>query len=423
MKNIQKYQSPKYQEDSYKKLESGIYETTDKDGHIIYVVSFSFTQEPSLGEGENAKHISQYPLEDILDTYNCYISDFYEDKNLETSSTCYLEFASSHENNILNLLDLLGKHVYNQQVDNIVKLKIEDKIVEEPVQKVENNKQKKMSRNSGYMMILFLVICMILIVTYLITEESAYAYCFLLSFLIVIVNALISNITNKKTPKKEEKQTESMIRRERSNRIIKSQDIACFEELPLLEESSQVVLKDIDTICKRAIASIIIIQLACDIKEERMDTKEICLDLLKKYGVLDSLNDKEKRVLEGTYTKQDIIDIDWEYETYWSLVWALSLIDDISDASAICDCNLAVQLVLECKNYEEFKEKCFLRSPDKILDLLDLYYRYHWAIVEKQIHPETKTGNLDASIVVERRRGLEWLISEEEDWYNISLDT
>ena len=35
MKNIQKYQSPKYQEDSYKKLESGIYETTDKDGHII----------------------------------------------------------------------------------------------------------------------------------------------------------------------------------------------------------------------------------------------------------------------------------------------------------------------------------------------------------------------------------------------------
>ena len=23
----------------------------------------------------------------------------------------------------------------------------------------------------------------------------------------------------------------------------------------------------------------------------------------------------------------------------------------------------------------------------------------------------------------ERRRGLEWLISKEEDWYNISLDT
>ena len=55
--------------------------------------------------------------------------------------------------------------------------------------------------------------------------------------------------------------------------------------------------------------------------------------------------------------------------------------------------------------------------------MLDLFYCYHWACVEKQIRPETKIGKLNPEVVVERRKGLEWLISEEKDWDNISLDT
>ena len=64
-----------------------------------------------------------------------------------------------------------------------------------------------------------------------------------------------------------------------------------------------------------------------------------------------------------------------------------------------------------------------LRNVEKILDMLDLFYCYHWACVEKQIRPETETGKLNPEVVVERRRGLEWLISEEQDWNEISLDT
>lgn len=55
--------------------------------------------------------------------------------------------------------------------------------------------------------------------------------------------------------------------------------------------------------------------------------------------------------------------------------------------------------------------------------MLDLYFRYDWACVEKRVKPETSIGNLNSSVVTERRRGLEWLISEEQDWYDISLDT
>ncbi|MGN1107293.1 MAG: DUF4272 domain-containing protein, partial [Huintestinicola sp.] len=72
---------------------------------------------------------------------------------------------------------------------------------------------------------------------------------------------------------------------------------------------------------------------------------------------------------------------------------------------------------------EEFKSKCNPRDINEILDVLDLYYRYHWACVNKQIDPNTPINGLDPAVVTERRRGLEWLINDEDDWNEISLDT
>ena len=55
--------------------------------------------------------------------------------------------------------------------------------------------------------------------------------------------------------------------------------------------------------------------------------------------------------------------------------------------------------------------------------MTDLYYRYHWACVEKSINPQTNIGDLNPEVVLERRKGLEWLISTKDDWNEISLDT
>lgn len=217
---------------------------------------------------------------------------------------------------------------------------------------------------------------------------------------------------------------EKIIRRNKSNEIIKSMNILCNENLPCIESSDEIKVKSLDDIIKRALCSFLLIQLACDVNNGvYSESLDIIKKLLDKFNVSDSLNIKEKKLLEGTYTMQDAIDVAWEYEAYWSLVWALSLVDDIKDASNICDCQYAIKLFNECNSYEEFKNKCKLRDVNEILDMLDLYYRYHWACVEKQINPSTEIGSLDSGVVMERRRGLEWLISSENDWYNISLDT
>lgn len=92
----------------------------DEEQEAIFVTSLSFIQEPELREGKNASDISQYPLEDILDEYSCWISDFYEDLNTAAIDTCRLEFASSDIEDIQKLREIIGKHVFNRSDQLII---------------------------------------------------------------------------------------------------------------------------------------------------------------------------------------------------------------------------------------------------------------------------------------------------------------
>lgn len=124
MKDIKNYNAPKYSGADYKLVEDNIYETTD-DGEKIYVTSLLFVQEPELDEGNSAEYISNYPLEDILDKFLVYVSDFYPDLNTTDSQTCYLEFAAPNLKDVQNLRSIIGKHVYNMPDGEYVKLIIE----------------------------------------------------------------------------------------------------------------------------------------------------------------------------------------------------------------------------------------------------------------------------------------------------------
>lgn len=124
MKDIKNYEAEKYDQEKYEKVEEGIYRIKGKYEEL-YVTSLSFIQEEELGEGKNARYISQYPLEDILDKYFVSISDFYDELNKETSKICYQEFSSNKLEKIKNLRSIIGKHVYNKEIEGYIKLIIE----------------------------------------------------------------------------------------------------------------------------------------------------------------------------------------------------------------------------------------------------------------------------------------------------------
>ncbi len=124
MKQIENYNANKYSSDTYSEIENGVFEVKE-DGESLYVTSLSFVQEPEFDEGANASYITQYPLEDILDKFYCHISDFYEELNTDDSQKCYQEFASPDLEDIRNLRSIIGKHVYNKEVEEYVELIIE----------------------------------------------------------------------------------------------------------------------------------------------------------------------------------------------------------------------------------------------------------------------------------------------------------
>lgn len=53
---------------------------------------------------------------------------------------------------------------------------------------------------------------------------------------------------------------------QKNKKYIKSMGIICLDSLPTIESSSEVKLKDLDTISKLTIASLLSTQLACDIE-------------------------------------------------------------------------------------------------------------------------------------------------------------
>lgn len=117
MKDIKNFHAPKYDNGKYIFVEDGIYKLVYR-GISVYYTSISFVQEPEYDEGENAADISQYPLEDLMEKFNFFVSDFYDALNVESSQICYQEFASRDPKDLKNLRTIIGKHVYNIENDD-----------------------------------------------------------------------------------------------------------------------------------------------------------------------------------------------------------------------------------------------------------------------------------------------------------------
>lgn len=124
MKNIRLYDASKYREKDFIEVSKGIFK---KDS--AFYMSFSFEQEPELEEGKDSSDISQYPLEDLLDKFNVYVSDFFRDINVKATKQCVLEVSSQHQESLENMKTIIGKHVFNrndvQNGEGVVDLVIE----------------------------------------------------------------------------------------------------------------------------------------------------------------------------------------------------------------------------------------------------------------------------------------------------------
>lgn len=214
-------------------------------------------------------------------------------------------------------------------------------------------------------------------------------------------------------------------RKQESILKLKAKAIPYIDWLPHIESSDDVIQRSAERIAKRAIACLLMIQVACDLDQDQFDqeTEDFIVDLLNKFAVTDELTVKEKNILNRNASQQEIVNMIWKYEAYWVLIWALGIVEKLKYPDEIADCDFAIQVISGCDSLQEFMQQVKLRNIEEILDEADLIYRYDWACVDARLKQQHAPANLNPSIVLERHGALNWLIQADADWDNPDVST
>ena len=241
-------------------------------------------------------------------------------------------------------------------------------------------------------------------------------------FFIVSGNKKSDKTSNNPSIKSSEK------RKEENNNQLKKEGIGYNKYLPTLPNSTEISLRSKKNILSRAIASYFVSNVAIDYnwhKEDLEESKTTFNKLIEKFNLKDSLIEEERIMLYGEPTDKIALNLEWTIESSKVLFWMLGFIDNLNYPS---DNNIASaaeinSFLLKYNSFDEMLNDAKLLDSETILDYADLYYRYHWACVDKRVNGKTSIGNLSEDIVYERRRAFEWAINSEEDWYNFDAST
>ncbi|MGF7033630.1 hypothetical protein J2T17_004578 [Paenibacillus mucilaginosus] len=216
-------------------------------------------------------------------------------------------------------------------------------------------------------------------------------------------------------------------RKERSERILEEQGIRYNAHLPVRAGDEEITIRSLEETAKRAIAfCITALKGECHgAGESPKDTRSLVNRVIRQYGAEDFFTPKEGEFLKAEAPEHgDIAAYSWGYEAYTVLLWALGYVDQLEYPDRVCDVPEVVSLLQEQENYKGFVKGARMRAKSEILDAADLIYRYNWVCVDSRLKGEQAPGGLDAGVVYERHRALNWLIRyREQEWDEVTTDT
>ena len=184
--------------------------------------------------------------------------------------------------------------------------------------------------------------------------------------------------------------------------------------LPLIEDPSELVLRSPQEISKRAWILNFIIGLGYKQDPEKM------IKLIKSNGLESSLSSEEKSLLEkGSLTDDEL----WEATELCHSSHALTWILGYRDFDPVGDCpdDVADLFFTEGHDVESLGNKSNPKSFDEAYVMADLLYRLHWSIRHPTLQGEKP--NIQEWTVRNRRRAIDWALTVQDDWDDVTTDT
>lgn len=186
--------------------------------------------------------------------------------------------------------------------------------------------------------------------------------------------------------------------------------------LPLLSDED-VDLRPTDVVLDRCIALHGVIASAYDCPEPRVTA------YWQREGVDEQVTDRERDFIRE-HSPAEAAPVAEQVEGLWALCWIVG-IGEYLDPDRYCSDELAYRMpsVQPEGSSAGFRNAVQQRPVSDVVQMLDTYYCLHWYIRQASLGGRTPLrGRVDSSLVIERRRALEWALSDQ-DWDDVALDT
>jgi hypothetical protein len=196
--------------------------------------------------------------------------------------------------------------------------------------------------------------------------------------------------------------------------------------LPPVVSEIDVVLRSAPEVARRAMALFMVALRA----ESLMCPEFAVADLREKRPLaLRALTPKEQAFLnDAAPDQQQITNFAWRYEALWLLAWALGLVEELCYPSETCDVGILSKTLLALDE-EALLKNAKLLPTETLLDALDLHFRLHWLVRQRQQDGKPSDGemggnDLDPGVVLERHHALNWLVQHGgAEWDDVQTPT
>lgn len=209
-------------------------------------------------------------------------------------------------------------------------------------------------------------------------------------------------------------------RRQKSELVCAEHNVPVYKNPDALfvESDTTVKIRTKDDVVDRAIALCYM-----EVISEKPDAM-LLANVARKYNLQAKVTPRERQFADNPNpSSDDIANANWRAESFHTLLWALSFIDDLKYPGDICNVSEDVRHLFS-RTEQEFRDAAKLRSKEEILDQADLILRLNWACVGARVKNLPPPGELNPSVVYERHYALNWLIhSLNQEWDKVTTNT
>jgi hypothetical protein len=211
---------------------------------------------------------------------------------------------------------------------------------------------------------------------------------------------------------------EQLTRRARSIARLRAEGVPVLDELPVIERADACHFRTTAEIVDRAVALLVVASRGAG------DPPDYVAELATRFVTAGRYSPVERAFMaDAAPTPEMRSALSWRFEALLVLAWALGYRETLPSPTSPTD-GVEVAQIFRDRSLAELVAGARPRSPAELLDLADLLYRYHWAIVDAGIAGRTPPAGLSADVIMEWHQAINWLIGYQgASWDDVPTDT